>query len=57
MPFVMAMTDSQGRLKPTIISGLKTKHGDQRWAELFSSSGIPSSFEPEMTLWLRCEDP
>ena len=57
MPAVMAMTDSEGRLKPTIISGMKTKHGDQRWAELFSSAGIPSAFEPEMALWLRCEAP
>src|SRR5215469_8561690 len=39
MPAVMAMTDSEGRLKPTIISSMKTKHGDQRWAELFSSAG------------------
>ena len=26
--------DSEGRIKPTIVSSLKTKHGDQRWAEL-----------------------
>src|SRR5215469_10591994 len=57
MPAVMAMTDSEGRLKPTIISSLKTLHGDQRCAELFSSAGIPSAFEPEMALWLRCEAP
>ena len=57
MPAVMAMTDSEGRLKPAIISSMKTKHGDQRWAELFSSAGIPSAFEPEMALWLRCETP
>ena len=55
MPAVM--TDSEGRIKPTIISSLKTLHGDQRWAELFSSAGIPSAFEPEMALWLRCEAP
>src|SRR5215469_14971778 len=57
MPEVMAMTDSEGRIKPTIISSMKTKHGDQRWAELFSSAGVPSAFEPEMALWLRCEAP
>jgi 2-dehydropantoate 2-reductase len=56
MPAVMAMTDSEGRIKPTITS-LKTLHGDQRWTELFSSAGIPSAFEPEMALWLRCEAP
>ena len=57
MPEVMAMTDSEGRIKPTIISSMKTKHGDQRWAELFRSAGVPSAFEPEMALWLRCEAP
>jgi 2-dehydropantoate 2-reductase len=57
MPSLMAMMDSEGRIKPTIISSLKTKHGDQRWADLFSSTGIPSAFEPEMALWLRCETP
>lgn len=57
MPAVMAMMDSEGRLKPTIIGSMKTKHGDQRWAELFRGAGIPSAFEPEMALWLRCETP
>ena len=57
MPAVMATMDSEGRIKPTIISSLKILHGDQRWAELFSSAGIPSAFEPEMALWLRCEAP
>src|SRR5215469_3350966 len=57
MPEVMAMTDSEGRITPTIISSMKTKHGDQRWAELFRSAGVPSAFEPEMALWLRCEAP
>src|SRR5215472_13959617 len=54
---VMVTMDSEGRIKPTIISSLKTLHSDQRWAELFSSAGIPSAFEPEMALWLRCEAP
>ena len=57
MPAVMATMDSEGRIKPTIISSLKILRGDQRWAELFSSAGIPSAFEPEMALWLRCEAP
>jgi 2-dehydropantoate 2-reductase len=57
MPSVMAMMDSEGRIKPTIINSLKTKHGDQRSAKLFSSAGVPSAFEPEMALWLRCEAP
>src|SRR5215813_13240241 len=57
MPSVMATMDAEGRIRPTIINGLKTKHGDRRWAELFSSAGVPSAFEPEMALWLRCETP
>jgi 2-dehydropantoate 2-reductase len=57
MPAVMAMMDSEGRVKPTVTSITKTKHGDQRWVELFSRAGIPSAFEPEMALWLRCETP
>ena len=54
---VMVTMDSEGRIKPTIISSLKTLHGDQRWAELFNRAGVPSAFEPEMALWLRCEAP
>jgi len=54
---VMVTMDSEGRIKPTVISSLKTLHGDQRWAELFRRAGIPSAFEPEMALWLRCETP
>lgn len=58
MPFpLMATMDSEGRIKSRFIKSLKTLHGDQRWVELFSSAGIPSAFEPEMALWLRCEAP
>jgi 2-dehydropantoate 2-reductase len=54
---VMVTMDNEGRITPTIVRSLKTLHGDQRWAELFSRAGIPSAFEPEMALWLRCEAP
>src|SRR5215469_2448800 len=54
MPAVMATMDSEARTKATIISSLKTLHGDQRWVELFSSARMPSAFEPEMALWLCC---
>ena len=57
MPFVMAMLDNEGRLKPTISSRRKTLHGDQRWVDLFNVAGIPSVYEPEMLLWLRCHAP
>jgi hypothetical protein len=58
MPFPLTATmDSEGRIKSTFINSLKTLHGHQRWAELFSSAGIPSAFEPKMALWLRCEAP
>ena len=58
MPFPLTATmDSEGRIKSTFINSLKTLHGHQRWAELFSSAGIPSAFEPKMALWLRWEAP
>jgi len=53
----MATMDSEGRIKSTFFNGLKTVHGHQRWAKLFSSAGVPSTFEPEMPLWLRSEAP
>ena len=57
MPFVMAMLDREGKLKSTIGSGQKTLHSDQRWVDLFNAAGIPSAYEPEMLLWLRCHVP
>src|SRR5215469_11358745 len=54
---LMATMDSEGRIKSTFINSMKTLHGHHRWAELFSSAGVPSAFEPEMALWLRCEAP
>jgi 2-dehydropantoate 2-reductase len=53
----MATMDSEGRIKSTFINSLKTLHGHQRLAERFNSAGVPSAFEPEMALWLRCEAP
>ncbi len=57
MPFVMAMLDGEGRLKPTISQRRKTLHGDRRWVDLFDQAGVPSALEPQMTLWLRCHTP
>jgi 2-dehydropantoate 2-reductase len=56
MPVVMAVLDTEGRLKATI-GGQKTKHSDPRWADLFNRAGIPSTFEENMLLWLRCHVP
>jgi len=57
LPFVMANVDLHGKLDAKIGAGQKTLHGDRRWAKLFVAAGIPSSYEEEMTLWLRCHVP
>lgn len=57
MPFVMAHLDAQGRLNAQMPRSRKSLHGDQRWVALFEQAGVPSSFEPQMTLWLRCHTP
>lgn len=57
MPFVMSRLDDQGKLDTRINPGQKTLHGDVRWADLFCAAGVPSTFEPEMSLWLRCHVP
>lgn len=57
MPFVMSTLDVEGRLESKANPGQKTLHGDVRWAELFAAADIPSTFEPRITLWLRCHAP
>jgi 2-dehydropantoate 2-reductase len=57
MPAVMAMLDDEGKLSPTISKRQKTAHSDQRWVDLFEAAGIPSVFEEDMLLWLRCHVP
>jgi 2-dehydropantoate 2-reductase len=54
MPMVVASLGADGRLKPTISSKRRTLHGDERLAQLFEASGIPSVFEQDMTNWLKC---
>ncbi len=57
MPFVMSRLSSEGRLEAKISPSRKTLHGDQRWVSLFQHAGIPSAYEAEMELWLRCHVP
>lgn len=57
MPFVMAILEQEGILNFTVSSSRKTLHNDQRWVKLFGSAGIPSAFEADMPLWLRCHVP
>ena len=45
------------RLNTTINPGQKTLHGDRRWVKLFADAGLPSAFEADMPLWLRCHVP
>ncbi|MDB6078178.1 MAG: hypothetical protein JWO82_1925, partial [Akkermansiaceae bacterium] len=55
-PVVMATLDHEGKLKATI-GPQKTKHSDLRWVDLFNRAGMPSTFEENMPLWLRCHVP
>ena len=57
MPFVAATVAADGSLSATINPGQKTLHGDIRWVALFNAAGLPSSFESDMPLWLRCHVP
>ena len=57
MPAVMARLGSDGKLSPKINPRQKTLHGSQRWVDLFIAAGIPSTFEVNMPLWLRCHVP
>jgi 2-dehydropantoate 2-reductase len=57
MPFVMATVGRDGKLHAKMNPGQKTLHGDLRWVALFHDAGIPSAFEADMLLWLRCHVP
>jgi 2-dehydropantoate 2-reductase len=57
MPFVMATVDGDGKLHATLNPGQRSLHGDRRWVELFEKAGLPSAFEADMPLWLRCHAP
>lgn len=58
MPFIQATVDSNGKLKATIgAAGQKSKMNHQGWVEIFKAAGLPSVFEPDMLLWLRCHVP
>ena len=57
MPFVMASLDREGKLKQTVSSSRKTLHGDRRWTAVFNDAAIPSTYEANMPLWLRCHVP
>jgi len=57
MPFVRATVNQAGALDAKFNPGQRTLHGERRWADVFSAAGVPSAFEPEMMLWLRCHVP
>jgi len=57
MPFIMATLDGEGRLTSSVSAARKTLHSDRRWVDLFQSAGIPSAFDADMLLWLRCHAP
>lgn len=57
MPFVQAMIDKGGKLKPTISKSQKTIMSQQCWVDVFNAAGLPAAHEPDMPLWLRCHVP
>jgi 2-dehydropantoate 2-reductase len=57
MPVVMATVDAQGKLDSKLYPGQKTLHGDRRCVDLFAGAGIPSAFDADMVLWVRCHAP
>ena len=57
MPFVQAMLDKDGKLKPTISKSQKTIMSQQRWVNVFTAAGLPAAYEFDMPLWLRCHVP
>jgi 2-dehydropantoate 2-reductase len=57
MPFVQAMIDKDGKLKPTISKSQKTIMSQRRWVDVFNAAGLPAAHEPDMPLWLRCHVP
>ena len=52
MPFAQASLDTEGRLHCTTDRG-RSLLGDRRWVDMFTSSGLPATYEPQMALWLR----
>ncbi len=57
MPFITALLDEASRLKLGVVRGARTLHGNRRWVNLFNEAGIPSAYEPDMRLRLRCHAP
>jgi 2-dehydropantoate 2-reductase len=58
LPFIQATLDASGQLNATIgAGGQKCKMDSAECVAIFNESGVPSVFEPEMLLWLRCHAP
>jgi len=57
MPFVQAMLDNDGKLKPRITKSSKTIMSERRWVDVFNAAALPAAHEPDMLLWLRCHVP
>lgn len=57
MPAVTARLSEAGRLSPKVSARQKTLHGDPRWKRLFEESRMPSAYDADMPLWLRCHVP
>jgi len=58
-PMQQAFVEADGavHMAPAPASGQRTVLGDRRWVDIFNSAGMPSSFQEDMLLWLRCHLP
>ncbi|MBB3213067.1 2-dehydropantoate 2-reductase [Herbaspirillum sp. Sphag1AN] len=58
IPFIQSFIDKDGQVNARIgASGQKSKLGKQTWVDVFNGAGIPASFEPNMSSWLRSHAP
>lgn len=56
MPLLLAKIDEEGVLDARLHPD-KSLHGDQRCVDLFNKAGLPSVYEENILLWLRCNAP
>lgn len=58
MPFIQSNVDARGLITTSVGgSGQQTLTSNQECANIFKASGLPTQFEGEMALWLKCHVP
>ena len=49
------LLDADGKVKASY--KMKSLSGDPKWAAVFTAAGLPTEYEAQMALWLRCHAP